>query len=69
MKYTAYLLRLWQERDGAPWRATLENSHTNQRSCFATLLDLVVFLEAEAGQEVLHCAAGPQVEPRRPSIE
>ncbi len=50
-KYRAYLLRLWhtQSTDDPRWRASLEDSHTGERRAFATLAQLVQFLEAETG--------------------
>ena len=47
----AYLLRLWQaEREGRTfWRASLQDSDTDQRRGFATLADLLSFLEDEYG--------------------
>ena len=49
-RYHAYLLRLWQvESEGcAIWRASLEDSHTGQRRGFATIAQLVAFLETQA---------------------
>ena len=48
-RYLAYLLRLWQEGDGDPprWRASLERPHSSDRLGFASLADLVAFLECE----------------------
>jgi Rps23 Pro-64 3,4-dihydroxylase Tpa1-like proline 4-hydroxylase len=48
-RYVSYLLRLWQtERGGAlVWRASLENAHTGERRGFASVADLVAFLEQE----------------------
>lgn len=61
MKYVAYLLRLWQEREDIPWRATLENPATDARASFATLPDLIAFLEAETGEAVQYPAAGQRI--------
>lgn len=69
MKYTAYLLRLWQDREGIPWRATIENPRTHERSSFATLPDLIAFLEAETGETVEDRPAGPRIQPNRNSTE
>ena len=48
-RYLAYLLRLWQEGDGDPpqWRASLERPQSGDRLGFASLADLVAFLECE----------------------
>jgi hypothetical protein len=45
--YRAYLLRLWRASE-ARWWASLEDAHTGQRRTFATLAQLVAFLEAQA---------------------
>lgn len=44
--YLAYMLRLWQEKDGtgAAWRASLESPHTGERRGFASLEALFSFL-------------------------
>jgi hypothetical protein len=51
-KYYAYLLRLWQERETAPWRATLESPHTGERHGFADLRQFISFLEAQTGESL-----------------
>lgn len=63
MKYAAYVLRLWQEREGFPWRATLVNPRTHERASFATLPDLVAFLEDETGEAVQDPTAGLRSQP------
>lgn len=52
--YLAYLLRLRRDNESAPWRATVENPHTGERQGFATLRQLVAFLEEQTG-EMLSC--------------
>ncbi len=44
--YQAYLLRLWQVRNGEEthWRASLQNAHTGERQGFASLEALFEFL-------------------------
>ena len=51
-RYLSYLLRLWQTRDGERWvwRASLQTPGLNERRGFASLQDLVDFLQAETGQ-------------------
>ncbi len=44
--YRAYLLRVWRTPE-AWWRASLEDPHTGERRAFATLAQLVAFLEDE----------------------
>lgn len=48
--YCVFLLRLWQEEDGAagepaPLRIVLEEPHSGQRHAFASLPALLVYLE------------------------
>jgi hypothetical protein len=52
-RYLSYLLRLWQtERGGAlVWQASLEHAGTGERRGFASLADLVAFLEQETAPE------------------
>jgi hypothetical protein len=48
--YLAFLLRMWRENESTPWRATLENAHTNEQHVFADLIDLYTFLETVTGK-------------------
>ncbi len=48
--YQVYLLRLWRNRTDAPWRATLESSEGNAQHHFATVQELVRFLENDGDQ-------------------
>jgi hypothetical protein len=47
--YQAYLLRLWQVRQGGvlTWRASLERAHTGERKGFDSLGDLFAYLCAQ----------------------
>jgi len=45
--YLLYVLRLWCDGPGAPWRASLECARTGERRPFADLADLFAFLESE----------------------
>lgn len=47
--YQSYLLRLWRERAGDPWRATLRSTTTQQVHHFATVEALFAFLDACLG--------------------
>ena len=51
--YVSYLLRLWQtgNEEKAAWRASLENPLTGERQGFASLKELVAFLEARIGNQ------------------
>jgi len=48
--YLSYLLRLWKVgEDGPVWRASLESSHSGERTGFAQLDDLFDFLRNQTG--------------------
>lgn len=50
--YTIYLLRLWIESEAdAVWRFSLEEPRTGARRGFATLDELVHFLQQETTKE------------------
>lgn len=51
-EYKAYLLRLWRESHEAAWRALLENPNSGERAVFATLGELVAFLEEKTGEVI-----------------
>jgi len=51
-EYKAYLLRLWRENHEAAWRAMLENPNSGERAAFATLGELVAFLEDKTGEVI-----------------
>jgi hypothetical protein len=52
-RYLSYLLRLWQESGGSPWRepplwrASLQSPQSRERLGFASLADLFAYLEDE----------------------
>ena len=48
--YQSYLLRLWREKDGADWRATLENVTSHECHNFPNLMLLFEFLHNQTGQ-------------------
>ena len=52
-RYLSYLLRLWQTGDGEEqvWRASLQAPGSEERHGFATLQDLVDFLQTQTEQE------------------
>ena len=60
-EYMAYLLRLWREKQDGSWRALLENPHSGERAGFATLAELVTFLEGKTGETIQ-----PQTHPALP---
>ena len=51
-EYQAYLLRLWRDNQNSAWRALLENSNNEERVAFATLSELVTFLETKTGEPI-----------------
>ncbi len=58
--YLAYLLRLWRENENAPWRASLENPSTGERTSFASLDRLVSYLKVQTDGEA---GADKEVDP------
>ncbi|MBN1993322.1 MAG: hypothetical protein JW953_11535 [Anaerolineae bacterium] len=48
--YLAYLLRLRRDNESTAWRATVENPHTGERQGFASLRQLIAFLEEQTGE-------------------
>ena len=61
-RYVSYLLRLWQTQHAGAlvWRASLQSAHTGERRGFASLDELVAFLEQET-------APLDEEEPRTPA--
>ena len=49
-EYFTYLLRLWREDRHSTWRALLENPNAEERIGFASLADLIAFLEDKTGE-------------------
>jgi len=49
-RYRSYLLRLWHEGPGAPWRAHVHCVQTGAERRFAGLAELFEFLAAEASE-------------------
>ncbi len=54
--YMAFLLRLWREKSDGAWRALLENPNNGERAAFATLAELVTFLESKTGETIQETA-------------
>jgi hypothetical protein len=57
-RYRVYLLRFWETRSVDPdvpstWRFSLEEPHTGEKQGFASLKELVAFLEAQTGEAVI----------------
>jgi len=52
LPYTIYLMRLWIDSEGeTAWRFSLEDPHTGARRGFATLDELVIFLQRETTKD------------------
>ena len=51
-KYHSYLIRLWRSSNDetAPWHIMLENPHTHERHSFASLGDMLAFLQQVLAQ-------------------
>jgi hypothetical protein len=47
-RYRSYLLRLWREAPGAPWRCQVQCVGTGQEQRFAGLAEMFEFLVADA---------------------
>ena len=67
-EYKAYLLRLWRESHKAEWRALLENPNSGERVVFATLGELVAFLEEKTGEVIRPLTAETGTSPETESI-
>jgi hypothetical protein len=64
-RYQAYLLRLWREGPGAPWRASLEVPGGRDSFCFGNVGALFAYLHDQLADPDPDSDAGPDV-PRRP---
>jgi len=49
-RHLSYLVRLWQEIPGAPWRASARDVAADERRGFANLESLFAFLREKAEQ-------------------
>jgi hypothetical protein len=58
-RYQAYLLRLWREGPGAPWRAALEVPGGGDSFCFGTVGALFAFLRDQLADPDPDPDAGP----------
>ena len=45
LRYTAYLVRLWQDTAQGPWRASAQSVQSGQITRFGSLAELFAFLE------------------------
>jgi hypothetical protein len=67
--YMAFLLRLWREKSDGAWRALLENPNNGERAAFATLAELVTFLESKTGETIQETAVPAEDELVIPNID
>ncbi len=58
--YHAYLLRIWREEEGMPWRATLQNPHTGEQEGFASVEQLINFIRTKTGEDTASGNSSPQ---------
>jgi hypothetical protein len=49
--YHAYLIRLWRENEGLPWRAELEASDTGEKRRFAAPEQAYAYLQQKLERE------------------
>lgn len=57
--YHAFLLRLQRDTAAGPWRASLQDPHSRRQLHFATLGDLLAYLEDRTGER-WHRPAHPE---------
>ncbi|MBK8904766.1 MAG: hypothetical protein IPM53_26540 [Anaerolineaceae bacterium] len=67
--YMAFLLRLWREKRDGAWRALLENPNNGERAAFATLAELVTFLEEKTGETIQTTAVPAEDKLVTPNID
>jgi hypothetical protein len=60
-RYRSYLLRLWREAPGAPWRCQVQSVGTGLERRFAGLAEAFEFLVADAAGE---CGADTETKGR-----
>ncbi len=51
LRYQVYLLRLWQERPGEPWRVLLQDPGSEQRRGFASVEECFAFIRERTRDE------------------
>ena len=45
--YAAFMVRLWQDGHAGQWRASAQSVQTGEKTLFASLAELFVYLEAQ----------------------
>jgi hypothetical protein len=45
--YAAFLVRLWQDGQAGQWRASAQSVQTGEKTLFASMSELFMFLEAQ----------------------
>jgi hypothetical protein len=48
--YHSYLVRIWRDGNGTPWRASLQDAATGERRGFPDLPSLFAYLQAQTGE-------------------
>ncbi|MFO7540649.1 MAG: hypothetical protein R6X32_21640 [Chloroflexota bacterium] len=49
--YQAYLLRLWRDDANTPWRASLQETHGSELVSFASVAQLIAFIEQQTSPD------------------
>ena len=47
--YSSYMLRLWRQKEGSPWRFSLESVATGEKQPFSDLDAMFAYLNAQIG--------------------
>ncbi|MCA9971549.1 MAG: hypothetical protein KC425_15100 [Anaerolineales bacterium] len=64
----AYLLRIWRERPHTAWRASLQSAENHEQAGFASLTELVGFLEGKTGERIC-LSIGPADDPQKSEFD
>jgi hypothetical protein len=57
--YIAYLVRLWRDGQAGQWRASAQSVQTGEKVLFASLAELLVFLEGQTLADPADNLEGP----------
>lgn len=56
--YKAFMIRLWQDDENAPWRASVQMVRTGETIHFASVLELIGFVRAQASTRLFDALPG-----------
>lgn len=56
--YKAFMIRLWQDDENAPWRASVQMVRTGETIHFASVLELLGFVRAQASTRLFDAIPG-----------